>query len=275
MEIRKKHAAGLISLCLALLPILAWAQGDGSEGAKTDRTPVYPCRVIRSYPHDRQAFTQGLVYEGGFFYEGTGLHGRSTLRKVDPVSGLTLKEVRLEPSHFGEGITIFGDRIVQLTWKSHVGFVYDKNSFHLLRTFTYPGEGWGITHDGKRLIMSDGTSVLHFLDPQDFREVATLGVHDERGPVAGLNELEYVKGVIYANVWPTDRIAMIDPRKGRIRAWIDLKGLLGQTDMQGVDVLNGIAYDSRGDRLFVTGKLWPKMFEIQSEVRPSPPRRDN
>lgn len=255
----------MTGLCLALLPLLLWAQSDAGEGVKTDRTPVHRYRVVRSYPHDRQAFTQGLVFEEGFFYEGTGLHGRSSLRKVDPVSGRILKETRLDPSHFGEGITIFGDRIVQLTWKSRVGFVYDKNSFHLVRTFAYPREGWGITHDGRRLIMSDGTSVLRFLDPRDFREVGTLDVRDQRGPVAGLNELEYVRGVIYANVWPTDRIAVIDPRKGRIKAWIDLQGLLGKGDAQGVDVLNGIAHDARGDRLFVTGKLWPKVFEIRNK----------
>lgn len=261
---------GLV-LYLALLPILSWAQSDTGGGLKTDKTPVHHYRVVHSYPHDRQAFTQGLVYEGGFFYEGTGLHGRSSLRRWEPASGRILKEIGLDPSHFGEGITIFGDRIVQLTWKSRIGFVYDKNSFRLVRTFAYPGEGWGITHDGKRLIMSDGTSILRFLDPQDFRDVATLGVHDQRGPVAGLNELEYVRGAIYANVWPTDRIAVIDPRKGRVKAWIELKGLLGKTDSQGVDVLNGIAYDARGDHLFVTGKLWPKVFEIQSAIPPHLP----
>ncbi|HBB18413.1 MAG TPA: glutamine cyclotransferase [Syntrophus sp. (in: bacteria)] len=262
----------LSCLCLALLPVLAWAQSDAGEGLKADRTPVHHSRVIGSYPHDRQAFTQGLVYEGGFFYEGTGLHGRSSLRKVDPVSGRILKEIALAPSHFGEGIAIVGDRIVQLTWKSRLGFVYDKHSFGLVRTFSYPREGWGITHDGKRLVMSDGTSVLRFLDPQDFREVATLGVHDQRGPVTGLNELEYVQGLIYANVWPTDRIAVIDPRKGRIKAWIDLKGLLGKEDSRGADVLNGIAYDARDDRLFVTGKLWPKVFEIESAAAKLPGR---
>ena len=255
-------------VCLVVLLVVPWVQSAGDERLKSGRTPVSPYRVIRSYPHDRQAFTQGLVYEGGFFYEGTGLHGLSSLRKVDPVSGRILKEIRLGPSHFGEGITVFGDRIVQLTWLSHVGFVYDKTTFRLLKTFSYPQEGWGITHDGERLIMSDGTSVLHFLDPKDFREVATVGVHDEEGTVTGLNELEYVQGVIFANVWPTDRIAVIHPRTGRVEAWMDLKGLLGKTDAQGADVLNGIAYDSRGDRLFVTGKLWPKVFEIQSAFRP-------
>ena len=268
-----KNPGWTILVCLIVLPVVLWAQGAGDEGLKPGRTHVYPYRVIRSYPHDRQAFTQGLVYEGGFFYEGTGLHGRSSLRKVDPASGRILKEIWLQKSHFGEGITVFDDRIVHLTWLSHVGFVYDKTSFRLLNTFTYPREGWGITHDGERLIMSDGTSVLHFLDPKDFREVASLGVHDERGPVTGLNELEYVRGVIYANVWPTDRIAIIHPRTGRVEAWMDLKGLLAKTDSQGADVLNGIAYDTRGDRLFVTGKLWPKMFEIQSAFRTHLPGR--
>ncbi len=228
-----KNPVWAILVCLAVLPVVPWAQSADGERLKPGRTPVSPYRVIRSYPHDRQAFTQGLVYEGGFFYEGTGLHGRSSLRKVDPVSGRILKEIRLEPSHFGEGITVFGDRIVQLTWLSHLGFVYDKTSFRLLKTFAYPQEGWGITHDGERLIMSDGTSVLHFLDPKDFREVATVGVHDERGPVTGLNELEYVQGVIYANVWPTDRIAVIHPRTGRVEAWMDLKGLLGKSGFAG------------------------------------------
>lgn len=268
-----KNPGWAIFVCLAVLPVVLWAQSAGDKGLKPDRTHVYPYRVIRSYPHDRQAFTQGLAYENGFFYEGTGLHGRSSLRKVDPASGHILNEIRLEPSHFGEGITVFGDRIVQLTWLSRVGFVYDKTSFRLLNTFTYTQEGWGVTHDGQRLIMSDGSSVLHFLDQKDFREIATLGVHDERGPVTGLNELEFVRGVIYANVWPTDRIAIIHPRTGRVEAWMDLKGLLGKTDSQGADVLNGIAYDARGDRLFVTGKLWPKVFEIQSAVRTRLPGR--
>jgi len=265
------NAVWLIFLYLTLLPFLSWGQSDGGEGLNTGRTPVYHYRVIRSYPHDRRAFTQGLVYERGFFYEGTGLHGHSTLRKVEPVSGRVLKEVKLAPYYFGEGITIFGDRIAQLTWKSRVGFVYDKTSFDLLHRFSYPGEGWGITYDGQRLIMSDGTSVLRFLSPRNYREISTLGVHDERGPVTGLNELEYLQGAVYANVWPTDRIAVIDPATGRITAWIDLKGLLGKTDVRGVDVLNGIAYDARGDRLFVTGKLWPKVFEIRSAIRPHLP----
>jgi len=258
-------------LCLCLMPLVMGLGGDrfqicprqGMEQRIPGRADLHHYRVIRSYPHDRGAFTQGLVYDGGFFYEGTGLHGRSTLRKVDPASGRVLKEIGLSPSHFGEGVTVLGDRIFQITWQSRVGFVYDKTSFGLLRKFSYAHEGWGITHDGKRLIMSDGTSVLHLLDPKDLHETGILRVRDDRGPVEGLNELEYVRGAIYANVWPTDDIAVIDSRTGRVTAWIDLRGLLAKEDLQGVDVPNGIAYDAEGDRLFVTGKFWPKLFEIK------------
>jgi glutamine cyclotransferase len=250
-------------LCLCLMPFVLRAQEQGVEQRISGRADLYHYRVVRSYPHDRGAFTQGLVYDGGFFYEGTGLHGRSSLRKVDPVSGRVLKEIGLSLSHFGEGVTVLGDRIFQITWQSQVGFVYDKTSFRLLRKFSYAHEGWGITHDGKRLIMSDGTSVLHLLDPKDLHETGTLRVRDNHGPVEGLNELEYVRGAIYANVWPTDDIVVIDSRTGRVTAWIDLRGLLAKEDLHGVDVLNGIAYDAEGDRLFVTGKFWPKLFEIK------------
>jgi len=257
------NARWLILLCLALLPVVLQVHGEAAGRPLPGKTPRYGYRVIRSYPHDRQAFTQGLFYADGSLYEGTGLHGRSSLRKVDPASGRVLKELRLDPSHFGEGITALGDRIVQVTWLSRVGFVYDRTSFRLLKLFAYPHEGWGITYDGKRLIMSDGTSVLHLLDPTDFHETAALSVFDEQGPVTGLNELEYVQGAIYANVWPTDQIAVIDPGTGRVTARIDLKGLLAARNAPGADVLNGIAYDAGGDRLFVTGKLWPKVFEIK------------
>lgn len=251
-------------LCLCLTPLLLGADGQGAEQRTTPGRAVWhPYRVIGSYPHDRAAFTQGLVYDGGFFYEGTGLHGRSTLRKVNPASGRVLKEIGLSPSDFGEGVTVFGDRIFQLTWQSRVGFVYDKGSFRQLRKFTYAHEGWGITHDGKRLIISDGTSILHLLDPKDLHETGTLRVRDDRGPVEGLNELEYVRGAIYANVWPTETIAVIDSRTGWVTAWIDLRGLLAREDLHGADVPNGIAHDAIGNRLFVTGKFWPKLFEIK------------
>ena len=173
-------------------------------------------------------------------------------------------QIELPAQFFGEGVTIYGNKIIQLTWRSNVGFVYDKDSFELLQEFNYPTEGWGITHDGKRLIMSDGTSTLHFLDPETFGGIGRIEVRANDGPVAGLNELEYVRGEIYANVWQTDRIARIAPETGQVTGWIELKGLLGPEDRrEPVDVLNGIAYDGRNDRLFVTGKLWPRLFEIE------------
>ncbi len=227
------------------------------------QAPVYGYKVVNSYPHDRQAFTQGLVYEDGQFYEGTGLFGRSSLRRVEVATGKVLQQHDLDPVYFGEGITTFGDRIIQLTWQNRTGFVYDKASFALEREWSYPTEGWGITHDGARLIMSDGTATLRFLDPETLRETGTIDVFDTAGPVTNLNELEYVDGLIYANVWQTDRIAQVDPATGRVRAWIDLTGLLSPADRAvPVDVLNGIAYDDATDRLFITGKLWPKVFEI-------------
>jgi glutamine cyclotransferase len=226
--------------------------------------PIYSYNIVNTYPHDPDAFTEGLVFDDGFLYEGTGLYGNSSLRKVELETGNVLQIHELSVEFFGEGITIYGDKIIQLTWQSHIGFVYDKNSFELLQEFNYSTEGWGITHDGTRLIMSDGTSTLHFLDPQTFEEIGQLEVFDDRGPVTKLNELEYVQGEIYANVWQTDRIAIIAPETGRVIGWVDLRGLLTAEDRsEQVDVLNGIAYDAATDRLFVTGKLWPKLFEIK------------
>lgn len=232
--------------------------------APQNSAPVYyTYKIINVYPHDHTAFTQGLVYEDGFLYEGTGISGRSTLRKVDLETGNVLQSIDLPFQYFGEGITILGDRIIQLTWLHNVGFVYDKSSFELLREFYYPSEGWGITYDGKSLIMSDGTSTLHFLNQITFEETRNIEVYDKYGPVSSLNELEYIQGEIYANVFKTDRIARISLVTGKVLGWIDLKGLLSQEDLvSSVDVLNGIAYDSISDRLFVTGKLWPKLFEI-------------
>jgi glutamine cyclotransferase len=229
-----------------------------------DAIPLYTYNVLNTYPHDRNASTQGLVFEDGVLYEGTGLRGSSTLRRVELETGDVLQIRELPAQFFGEGITIYENEIIQLTWQSNVGFIYDKNSFELLQEFNYSTEGWGITHDGKRLIMSDGTSTLHFLDPQTFEEIGQLGVFDNDGPVTRLNELEYVQGEIYANVWQTDRIARIAPGTGRVIGWIELGGLLSPEDRsEPVGVLNGIAYDAKNDRLFVTGKLWPKLFEIE------------
>lgn len=230
----------------------------------SEAIPIYTYRIVNVYPHDPDAFTQGLVFGDGLLYEGTGQWGQSTLRKVELESGDVLQLYALSYQCFGEGITIYGDNVIQLTWKSRIGFVYDKDSLALLQTFTYPTEGWGITHDGTYLIVSDGTSTLHFWDPETFEEVYQLRVYDSQGPVTRLNELEYIQGRIYANVWLGDRIAIIDPQTGQVTGWIDLTGLLGPEDRtQSIDVLNGIAYDAEGGRLFVTGKLWPKLFEIE------------
>jgi glutamine cyclotransferase len=226
--------------------------------------PVYGYRIVNVYPHDPEAFTQGLVFQDGILYEGTGLRGASTLRKVDLESGEILQLYSLPPDYFGEGITIYGEHVIQLTWHEETGFVYDKDSFEWLETFTYTTEGWGITHDGTRLIMSDGTATLYFWDPGTFEEIGRVQVYDDDGPVVRINELEYIQGQVYANIWLTDLVAIIDPQSGQVAAYIDLDGLLASEDRdRQVDVLNGIAYDATGDRLFVTGKWWPKLFEIE------------
>lgn len=232
---------------------------------------IYGYQVLNVFPHDPSAFTQGLVYQDGIFYEGTGLRGQSTLRQVDPATGQVLQGVRLPDQYFGEGIALLGDRLYQLTWQENTGFIYDKTSFELLGTWNYTGEGWGLTSDGQRLIMSDGSNELRFLDPAAMEELGRVAVVDGDGlPVTRLNELEWVEGEVWANVWQTDRIARIDPASGRLLGWIDLAGLLPEEDRaaQRVDVLNGIAYDAATGRLFVTGKWWPKLFEIQVAASP-------
>ncbi|MBN1829309.1 MAG: glutaminyl-peptide cyclotransferase [Deltaproteobacteria bacterium] len=226
--------------------------------------PVYAYRIVNVYPHDPEAFTQGLIYCDGFLFESTGLRGRSTVRKIRLETGEAIRQRALEPQHFAEGLADWDGLLIQLTWKSNLGFIYDRNSLKMKNTFRYSGEGWGLTHDGRRLIMSDGSSILRFLDPRTLREIGRLPIKDGDIPIANLNELEFVKGEIYANVWLTDRIARISPDSGRVAGWIDLQGLLPASDRSAdVDVLNGIAYDAQGDRLFVTGKLWPKLFEIK------------
>lgn len=220
-------------------------------------------RVVHVYPHDPEAFTQGLVYHDGVFYEGTGLNGRSSIRKVRIENGEVLQLHKVDAQYFGEGIAVVGDTLFELTWQSGIGFLYDRASFQRTGTFTYSGEGWGLTYDGSRLIMSDGTAVLRFLDPATRKVISRLQVRDGGTPVANLNELEYVKGEVFANVWQTDRVARISPKTGRVIGWIDLKGLLTPRERAQDAVLNGIAYDATNDRLFVTGKLWPKVFEIR------------
>ncbi|MGD0731512.1 MAG: glutaminyl-peptide cyclotransferase [Terracidiphilus sp.] len=221
-------------------------------------------RVIHTYPHDPQAFTQGLIYLDGHLYESTGLEGKSSLRMVDLESGRVLQRQDVPSQYFAEGLTNWGSTLIQLTWENHTALVYDRFSFRLLRTFNYPGEGWGLTQDGKSLILSDGTPTLRFLDPATFRETRRVTVTDQGKPITELNELEFVHGQVYANIWHTDRIARISPATGRVLGWIDLTGLLPPSRRSSAEaVLNGIAWDHEHDRLFVTGKLWPNLFEIK------------
>jgi len=249
---------------MLLVVIVYFLQRPERRGIGNRTAPTFTYRVVNTYPHDTGAFTQGLVFKEGALYEGTGLKGRSSLRKVDLETGEVLRIHYLPDVYFGEGITVWDDTIVQLTLSARTGFVYDAATFELLRDFTYTTGGWGITSDGERLIMSDGTSMLHFIDPDSFERIGQVIVRDGKRPVIGLNELEYIDGEIFANVWQTDFIARISPATGDVKAWIDLTGLLDPADRQGADVLNGIAYDEEGKRLFVTGKLWPRLFEIET-----------
>lgn len=220
--------------------------------------------VVKSYPHDRGAFTQGLVYRDGFLYESTGLNGRSSLRKVELESGEVVQRQTVATEYFAEGLTDWKDQLIQITWQSGIALTYDLETFKDTGSFKYKGEGWGITHDGRRLIMSDGSATLRFLDPKTHVETGKLEVTYEGKPLGNLNELEFVRGRILANVWQSNSIVVIDPASGHVTAQINLPNLLTASDRAApVDVLNGIAYDAKHDRLFVTGKLWPKVFEIR------------
>lgn len=220
--------------------------------------------VTKSFPHATSAYTQGLLYHAGALYESTGEYGRSSLRRVELATGRPTATVALPSTRFGEGLTLFGDRLYQLTWQSHVGYVYDLTTLARVDSFTYEGEGWGLTADSLSLIMSDGTDTLRFLDPQTYRVIRKVGVRDGNSPLKKINELELVHGVLLANIYQSDFVVAIDPNTGRIRRWIDLAGLLPEKsrDLE-TDVLNGIAYDSDQDRLFVTGKRWPMLFEVR------------
>ena len=256
---------------LAGMTLLAAVKPDprnvNQDGSAVRKAAVVGYQIVRTYPHDPKAYTQGLVYQDGFLYESTGLHGQSSLRKVNLETGAVIKEVDLAPRFFGEGLALYKDRMFQLTWQSKIGFIYDLVSFDRVGDFSYLGEGWGLTHDGSSLIMSDGTDKLRYLDPETQKTRRDLKVRNGEQPQTNLNELEFIKGQIYANVYQTDRIARIDPDSGRVASWIDLSGLLKPEDRKkAVDVLNGIAYDAGGDRIFVTGKLWPKLFEDRKSV---------
>jgi len=237
------------------------------QDARGGPVPTYGYQVVRSFPHDPAAFTQGLIVRDGVFYESTGLSGRSGIRKVKLETGEVMQSKPLAPEYFGEGITDWHGQIVQITWQSQAGFVYDMQTFEPTKRWTYTGEGWGLTHDDARIIMSDGTAQLRFIDPATLKETGRITVRDANGPIEHLNELEYVKGEVFANVWLTDRIVRISPKDGRVTGWIDLAGLLSPAERTEVErgggVLNGIAYDAATDRLFVTGKLWPRVFEIR------------
>ena len=262
MSRKKSHLH--YTVVFALVAMSSWLAIGRPALSAQNTASVDGYRVVNVYPHDSNAFTQGLIYSDGFLFESTGLKGRSSIRKVDLETGRIVQQRALDRMYFAEGLTEWEDHLVQLTWQSNVAFIYDRSSFEMLKTFNYPGEGWGLTHDQQGLIMSDGTDSLRFLEASTFRETKRLVVTDGGLPVKGLNELEYVRGEIYANVRHTNRIARISPQSGRVNGWIDLKGLMS-TDyrLEPEAQVNGIAYDPVNNRLFVTGKLWPRLFEIE------------
>ena len=270
-------AAGwTLAACAALAPLAHAAPASAPAGATTTinpreaaqasaRIPVYGVQVVHATPHDINAFTEGLFFLNGYFYESTGLDGHSTVRKVKPETGQVVQRANLPPEMFGEGIAPWHGRLIGLTWKAQLGFVLDLDTFDTKGQFGYPGEGWGLTHDDKSIVMSDGTSDIRFLNPDTLVETHRIHVTAQGRPVDQLNELEWVEGEIYANIWQTDRIARIDPATGNVVGWIDCKGLLPMKDFipNHTDVLNGIAYDPATKRLWVTGKFWPKVFEVR------------
>jgi glutamine cyclotransferase len=257
---------------LGVLAIAAFAVVACTVSAQRpsqSRTPVSSYRVVNTFPHDPQSYTQGLIFRDGVLFESAGRYGQSSLRKVKLETGEVLQQVRVDSQYFAEGLSEWSGKLIQLTWQHQIGFVYDLPTFTLQRTFRYAGEGWGLTHDGRRLILSDGSDTLRFLDPVTFEVLGRITVRDGTVPVEKLNELEYIRGEIYANVYETDRIARISPSSGRVVGWIDLKGLLSPVyRLPSEAVLNGIAYDAKQDRLFVTGKWWPKLFEIKLDRKP-------
>jgi glutamine cyclotransferase len=257
---RKRNLIALSAAVAILAAVLTWTFVD-DVGARTARS----VNVVSAYPHDPNAFTQGLVVYAGKLLEGTGQYGSSSLRRVDIQTGRVEQLLPLEATYFGEGIAVLNDRVYQLTWQNGVGFVYDAKTFAAERTFRYTGEGWGLTTDGTHLILSDGTSALRFLDPESFSVVQRLTVTDDEIPVVQINELEYVEGEIWANIWHSDRIARIAPDTGRVVGWLDLSALYPSAERPAEDVLNGIAYDPAERRLFVTGKNWPQVFELEIE----------
>jgi glutamine cyclotransferase len=267
MEMRVPGRRLMVAFLLNVLGQLLL--GQSSTQVHSRRPPEYTFKVVRTFPHDPAAYTQGLAYRARFLYEGTGLNGRSSLRKVRLETGEVVQRVDLAQEFFGEGITLVKNEVIQLTWQSQTGFVYDVNDFRLLRRFSYSGEGWGLTTNGREIFMSDGTPEIRVLDIDTLAEKRRFTVRDGATPIARLNELEFVEGEIFANVWQTDRIARISPQNGKVVGWIDLQDLLSPIYRRESDaVLNGIAYDPIRKRLFVTGKLWPSIFEIRLVPKP-------
>lgn len=274
MKNNRRNIFLLSPLMAAWILLLNFSGASAQDPGQSDRSsaPFYGYRIVGTYPHDPGAFTQGLIYHDGFLYESTGLHGASSMRKVDLGTGEILKRYDLLEKYFGEGITFCGDHLIQLTYQSKIGFIYDPD-LQPVGSFSYSTEGWGLTCDGRHLILSDGTATLRWLDAKTFRIAREITVTHRGRPVMSLNELEFVKDEIFANIWKTDLIARISPDTGEVTGWIDLGGLSQQAQAAGadskftaahsIDVLNGIAYDKQEDRLFVTGKFWPKLFEIR------------
>ena len=271
---------GKMLSCLLLLCCTACNISQANSSSEQDQAAVpsrisnYSYDVVNTFPHDPGAFTQGLVYHQGLLYESTGLNGQSSLRRVELNTGQVLKKLDVPQQFFAEGLALFNNKLYQLTWVTQTTFVYDLDSFQMLRTFGYTGEGWGLTHNGQSLIMSDGTNQIRFLDPETFQVQRTINVLDGNTPIRQLNELEFVKGEIFANIWFSDRVARIDPQTGRVNGWLDfaqLRSLGGRISTD--NVLNGIAYDEAGDRLFVTGKNWPRLYEVKLVTRRAPPSR--
>lgn len=253
---------GILILLLSLATLNC--NTPGPIATTNDRPPVYGYEVVHTFPHDPNAFTQGLLFHDGNLLESTGEVGHSSLRRVELDSGKVLQRIEVPPPYFAEGITLLKGKIYQLTWQHQLGFVYDALTFEKAGQFSYTGEGWGLANDGQSLILSDGSNHIRFLDPDNFQVQRTIAVLDGDAPVREINELEYIKGEIYANIWHADRIARIDPQSGKVVGWIDLAGLLAPGEVQDEEaVLNGIALDEASGRLFVTGKLWPKIFEIR------------
>jgi glutamine cyclotransferase len=254
---------------LLLLASCCCSADSSIHGEDLSDIPVFGYEIVNSYPHDPMAFTQGLFYDReDVIYEGTGLYGRSSLRRVDLKTGRVIEQISLPGNLFGEGIALWEDSIIQLTWQSGLGLVYNKENLTETGRFEYRTEGWGLTGDKRSLIMSDGSNILHILDPYTFRETGQINVTVRGSPLYGLNELEFIKEEIYANIWPTSRIAIISPQTGEVMGEIDLTGILSQSHGvgQSIDVANGIAYDVQSDRIFVTGKLWPRLYEIRLAV---------